>query len=370
MSQDANVTDAICLLGEVASILDVRDQIKKAAKIHIPVLITGESGTGKEIAARMLHALSAHSTCPFLQISCPAILPDLFEGKLFGDEEEAMDGSVAAPSGKLGLPNSGTLFLDDVGELDCRLQAELLQVIQDPRLTHMGESEQRQGGVRLVCATNRDLEAQVARGAFRADLFYRMNVLRIEMPPLRDRASDVPLLLDYFLKLHSKHFQVESPHISPSMLRILESYHWPGNVRELENLAKRFIILGGEGHILSALDHRAWASGPGVIPLDLMTPLRIQSKRAVQTLERRTILSVLQAHQWNRKKTARSLDISYRALLYKMKDAGFPSLRNESNDALPTPRSSSSGGTIAVKPHSRKLKVHAKSAGFGPLLAS
>ena len=370
MSQEANSTDVVCLLGEVPSIVDVRDLIMKAANIHVPVLITGESGTGKEIAARMLHALSAYSACPFIKVSCPAILPDLFDGEFFRDEEEAMAGMVVAASRKVGLPNSGTLFLDDVGELDCRLQAKLLQAIQGSRAMSMEKSEQRQATARLVCATNRDLEAQVARGAFRADLFYRMNVLRIEMPPLRDRVSDVPLLLEYFLKLHSKQFHVEPPHISPSMLRILESYHWPGNVRELENLAKRMVILGGEEHILPALDHRAWASGPGVIPLDLMTPLRIQSKRAVQTLERRTILSVLQAHQWNRKKTARSLDISYRALLYKMKDAGFPSLRNESNDGLRTPGGSTGGEPIAVKPRTRKVKAHVESASFGPLLAS
>ena len=178
--------------------------------------------------------------------------------------------------------------------------------------------------IRLICATNRDIEAEVEKGAFRTDLFYRLNVLRIQMPALRERASDVPILMNHFIRFYAEQFGGNPSPLSLSSMSLLEKYQWPGNIRELENMAKRYVVLGTEDHIISLIKQpgEVRASMPDVI--DLMTPLRVQTKRAVRHLEREIILGVLEAHKWNRRKTARSLDISYRTLLYKIKEAGLP----------------------------------------------
>jgi two-component system response regulator AtoC len=316
-------TPVEALIGDSAAIHRVCAQLQKAALTEVPVLITGESGTGKELAARLLHSLSVRRARNFLKVSCPAIPNRLFESELFGLES----GSFIAKesnAGKCEQDNKGTLFLDEIGELDLGLQAKLLHALQDFRVVRLETVDERAADIRLICATNRDLEVEVVKGGFRTDLFYRINVLRIHMPALRERASDVPLLMNHFIRIYSKQFGVNAVQLSPSIMSLLESYHWPGNIRELENMAKRYVVLGGEEHILSVLKHleKPLSSAPDAI--DLTTPLRVQTKRATQRLERKIILGVLEAHKWNRRKTARSLDISYRTLLYKIKEVGLP----------------------------------------------
>jgi two-component system response regulator AtoC len=314
------------LIGDSPAIHRIGAQLQKAALTEVPVLITGESGTGKELAARLLHDLSSRRANNFLKVSCPAISNQLFESELFGNEPGALTEAKGSNTGKCEPANKGTLFLDEIGELDLSLQPKLLHALQDFWGVRLGAVEERAIDIRLICATNRDLEAEVANGGFRKDLFYRINVLRIQMPALRERASDVPILMNHFIRVYSGRFGGNPAPLSSSFMKVLEAYHWPGNIRELENMAKRYVVLGGEGHMQSLMRQTEDVrhSTPEVI--DLTTPLRIQTKRAVQHLERKIILGVLEAHKWNRRKTARSLDISYRALLYKIKEVGLPAV--------------------------------------------
>jgi two-component system, NtrC family, response regulator AtoC len=324
MSEVQGYRPSDTLIGDSPAIHRVRAQLQKAALTEVPVLITGESGTGKELAARLLHDLSARRAQNFLKVSCPAIPSQLFGSELFGPEQGVFRGAEESRAGKCEQGNGGTLFLDDIGELDQSLQPQLLHALQDFRVVSLGAVAERAVNFRLVCASNRDLEFEVAKGRFRSDLFYRINVLRIQMPSLRERASDVPLLLNHFIQTYCGRFGGRPTPLSYSFMKSLESYHWPGNIRELENMVKRYIVLGGEEHLRPTIKqaHELRPSIPDVI--DLTTPLRVQTKRAIQHLERSIIFGMLEAHKWNRKETARSLDISYRTLLYKIKEVGLP----------------------------------------------
>jgi two-component system response regulator AtoC len=315
------------LIGDSPVIRRIREQLQKAALTEVPVLLTGESGTGKELAARLVHDLGARRSNSFIKVNCPAIPNQLFESELFGHESGAFTGAKEAAAGKCEQADKGTLFLDEIGELDLGLQAKLLHALQDFRIARLGAVDERIIDIRLICVTNRDLEVEVAKGKFRADLFHRINVLRIQMPPLRERVSDVPILLNHFIEIYSMRFGRKPETLSSSFLRLLESYHWPGNVRELENLAKQHIVLGAENVaavLFGAERHRPFSPSR----IDLTTPLRTQTKRAVLHLERKIILGVLQSHNWNRTKTARSLGISYRVLLHKIKEIGLPAVRS------------------------------------------
>jgi two-component system, NtrC family, response regulator AtoC len=243
------------LIGDSPAVHRINAQLQKAALTEVPVLITGESGTGKEIAARMLHNLSARRAHSFLKVSCPAIPNQLFESELFGHEPGAFTGAKESKAGKCEQADKGTLFLDEIGELDLAIQPKLLHALQNFRVLRVGAENERAIDIRLICATNRDLEVEVAKGGFRTDLFYRINVLRIQMPTLRERTSDVPILMNHFIQLYSTQFGGSPAPLSFSLMKLLQSYHWPGNIRELENMAKRYVVLGGEDHILSVMRH-------------------------------------------------------------------------------------------------------------------
>lgn len=316
------------LIGDSPVIRRICDQLRKAALTEVPVLISGESGTGKELAARLLHRWSARRANNFVKVRCPAISPHFFESDLYGYEQAGSAAVAEIRAGRCEQADKGTLFLDEIAELDPALQSKLLYALQDLQVMRLGGTEERSIDIRLVCATNRDLEAEVARGRFRIDLFYRINVVRIQMPPLRERPADIPVLIDHFIRLYSEQFGRQPLAVSPSFVRMLESYSWPGNVRELENMAKRYVVLGGEEHVLSVIKQPEELHPMLPEAVDLTTPLRVQTKRATQHLERKIILGVLEAHNWNRRKTARSLDISYRALLYKIKEVGLPSAQS------------------------------------------
>jgi two-component system response regulator AtoC len=324
LDQEFRLSEA--LLGDSPAIHRIGDQLRKAALTEIPVLITGESGTGKELAARLLHDLSARRAHNFLKVNCPAIANQFFESELFGHDPGVFKGATEK-SGRCEQADKGTLFLDEIGELDKSLQPKLLHALQDFRVARLGALAERTIDIRLICATNRDLEVEVANGGFRSDLFYRINVLRIQMPALRERASDVPILMNHFIRMYSVRFGRRPESLSATFMKMLESYHWPGNIRELENLAKRYVVFGGEEHIVSVLREPKEVRAMPSEVIDLTTPLRIQTKRAVQHLERRIISGVLQSHNWNRRETARALGISYRALLHKIKEVGLPPVR-------------------------------------------
>lgn len=318
------------LLGDSPEMAAVRRQVEQAASAGMPVLITGESGTGKNLVAQSLHLLSARCDRPFVQVNCPSLPHSLVESELFGYEQGAFTGANRSRSGKVEQAQNGTLFLDEIGDLDVSVQAKLLQVLQDFRFSRLGAGEERSVDLWLICATHRKLPADIEAGRFRSDLYYRINVVSIELPALRHHRADVPMLLDAFLRQYELKFGRSVEPLSRSVLKLLESYHWPGNVRELENLAKRYVVLGTEQSIIEALNESESGAETSSFVPDAHLPLRLQTRRAVRMLERQIILRALNEHRWNRRKTAESLDISYRALLYKIKDAGLPRLRRTS----------------------------------------
>ena len=315
------------LLGNSSAMVAVRRQVEQAAVAEMPVLITGESGTGKNVVAQTLHMLSTRRDQAYVQVNCPSLPHTLIESELFGYEQGAFTGANRARSGKVEQAQNGTLFLDEIGDLDVTVQAKLLQVLQDFRFSRLGGSEDRAVDIWLICATHRNLHEEMKLARFRSDLYYRINVVSIELPALRDHRSDVPILLDYFLQYYQTKFERSLEPLSNSVLRLLEGYHWPGNVRELENLVKRYVVLGKEQAIVEALSVGESANSASPFIVDGHLPLRIQTQRAIRVLERQIILRALNEHRWNRRKTAQALDISYRALLYKIKDAGLPRLR-------------------------------------------
>jgi two-component system response regulator AtoC len=305
----------------------VRDRLAKLAGANVPVLIQGESGTGKDILARMLHMASPWKSGPWVKVNCPAIPGTLLESELFGYEKGAFTGAFGMKPGRVEMAHRGTLFLDEISELDLSLQSKLLQLLQDGQFCRIGAQEDKKVEVRVVCATNRKLEEEIENGTFRADLFYRINVVNLYMPPLRERASDIPELVEYFLEYYNRKFNAKAKPLSNDLLQVFRKYHWPGNIRELENLLKRYVILGTEDAINTDLQPRTPDFFNADIPLDGPISLKKITRQAVHELERKIILKVLQNCHWNRKQAARALGISYRALLYKIRDAGLPSNR-------------------------------------------
>ncbi len=305
----------------------VRSRLGKVAAANVPVLITGESGTGKDIIARLIHGLSPWKMGPYVKVNCPAIPGTLLESELFGYERGAFTGAVGSKPGRVELAHRGTLFLDEISELDPSLQSKLLQLLQDGQFCRIGAQEDKKVEVRVVCATNRHLEAEIESGAFRQDLYYRINVVNLRMPALRERRGDIEDLCSYFLEYYNRKFNCRARPLSNEVLAVLQKYHWPGNIRELENLIKRYVILGHEEVITNDLVAREPDFFNPEFSLDGPISLKKLTRQCVHELERKVILKVLQQHHWNRKQAARTLGISYRALLYKIRDAGLPSNR-------------------------------------------
>src|SRR5271167_4511657 len=326
----------------------VRSRLGKVAAANVPVLITGESGTGKDIIARLIHGLSPWKVGPYVKVNCPAIPGTLLESELFGYEKGAFTGAFGTKPGRVEMAHRGTLFLDEISELDPSLQSKLLQLLQDGQFCRIGAQEDKKVEVRVVCATNRQLEAEIEAGTFRQDLYYRINVVNIRMPALRERRGDIEDLCTYFLDHYNRKFNCRARTLSGEVLAVLQKYHWPGNIRELENLIKRYVILGHEEVITNDLVAREPDFFNQEINLDGPISLKKMTRQCVRELERKVILKVLQQHHWNRKQSARTLGISYRALLYKIRDAGLPSnralrLRQAEKNALAASETTNSG---------------------------
>lgn len=313
------------IFGKSEAMQALRSRMDKVASANVPVLIHGESGTGKDIIARMVHGLSPWKSGPFVKVNCPAIPGTLLESELFGYEKGAFTGAYGSKPGRVELAHRGTLFLDEISELDLALQSKLLQLLQDGQFCRIGAQEDKKVEVRIVCATNRNLEDEIENGTFRQDLFYRINVVNLHMPPLRERRADIEDLALYFLEYYNRKYNCRARTLSPELMAVLQKYHWPGNIRELENLMKRYVILGSEDVISNDLIARKDDEffNPE-INLEGPISLKKLTRQATRELERKVILKVLQAHHWNRKQAARALSISYRALLYKIRDAGLP----------------------------------------------
>ena len=327
----------------------VRSRLSKVAAANVPVLITGESGTGKDIIARLIHGLSPWKTGPYVKVNCPAIPGTLLESELFGYEKGAFTGAFGSKPGRVELAHRGTLFLDEISELDPSLQSKLLQLLQDGQFCRIGAQEDKKVEVRVVCATNRHLESEIEAGTFRQDLYYRINVVNLRMPALRERRGDIEDLCAYFLEYYNQKFNCRARPLSNEVLAVLQKYHWPGNIREVENLVKRYVILGHEEVITNDLVAREPSFFNPEISFDGPFSLKKLTRQCVHELERKVILKVLQQHHWNRKQAARTLGISYRALLYKIRDAGLPSnraLRLRQAGKNDTEKSTNPGSTI------------------------
>jgi two-component system response regulator AtoC len=325
-SNAAVLSDAM-VFGQSEVMRAVRQKVEKVAAANVPVLIRGESGTGKEVIARLIHARSPWGSGPFVKVNCPAIPGTLVESELFGYQQGAFTGAISTKPGRVEMAKHGTLFLDEIAELDSGLQAKLLQLLQDGQFCPVGGQEDKQIDARVICATNRNLEEEIRKGAFRQDLFYRINVVSIHMPMLRERTADIPLMCDSLRQMYNERFERTAKPFSPRKLDVLQRYHWPGNIRELENLIKRYVILGSEDVItLEETEHSAALQDPDLVTTSVVS-LKKLTRDAVRDLEGKIIVKALQAHNWNRRRAASALEISYRALLYKLKEVGLPTRR-------------------------------------------
>jgi DNA-binding NtrC family response regulator len=294
--------------------------IDKVAQTTSNVLITGESGTGKELVARAIHARSQRAEKPFVAINCAAIPSELMESELFGHERGAFTGAVHRASGKFEYAHGGTIFFDEVASLQLGLQAKILRVLQEREFSRVGSHLNIKVDVRVIAATNTRLDEMVKEGQFRSDLYFRLNVIPIELPPLRERAEDVAVLANYFLAKFNQQLNKRIKGITPAAMFVLESYPWPGNIRELENLIERIVVLGPDGHSIDEKD----------LPFDLLLHDEIDGEalegqagdglvQARHAFERQFILRTLEQCRWNQTNTARMLGIHRNTLLQKMK---------------------------------------------------
>jgi len=352
------------LLGRNEKMREVRDLIERVADTDVTVLIRGESGTGKELVARAIHASSPRRDRMCVKVNCAALPTELLESELFGFERGAFTGAIQHKPGKFEFANQGTMFLDEISEMHLPLQSKLLQVLQDGEFSRLGGLEDVHVDVRVVAATNRDLEQAVANGQFREDLFFRLNVVCITLPPLRQRRDEIPELTELFLDQYSEHYNRPRLALASDTMRLLCEYEWPGNVRELENIVKRMIILGSDQQIrrdlaediagrlsptspipalrgqspavpqaapaLPAGDPATQAARPVGVDHEkvngepvLTGSLKDIARNAAREAERTMIFRTLQQTRWNRREAAELLGISYKALLYKIKEAKF-----------------------------------------------
>jgi two-component system, NtrC family, response regulator AtoC len=367
------------LFGNSTAMAEVKDLIERVSDTDVTVLIRGESGTGKELVARALHEKSLRRDKPFVKVNCAALPTELLESELFGFEKGAFTGAIQHKPGKFEFANRGTMFLDEIGDMSFPLQAKLLQVLQDGEFSRLGGTHDVLVDVRVITATNRNLETAVAEGAFREDLYFRLNVVTINIPPLRERREEIPLLVEHFLRKYSVQYNKPVNGISRDLHELFAGYEWPGNVRQLENMIKRMIVLGSEAPIVTELQQPAslqfrspsvvpalrpvmpsqpavpppavTAASPSVVgralaglPADAPRPvppavepmaaavaatvggsvsLKDIARTAAREAERELILRMLTRTRWNRKEAAEILGISYKALLYKIKESGL-----------------------------------------------
>lgn len=295
---------------------DVFNLASQVARRDSTVLVTGESGTGKELIAKAIHQNSLRVAKPFITVNCGAIPENLIESELFGHRKGSFTGAVADRVGKFEAANEGTVFLDEVGELPINLQVRLLRVIQEREIDKIGFPKPIPVNVRILAATNRDLRTLIEDGHFREDLFYRLSVVTIELPPLRDRRDDIPLLLSHFLQKHCKRYQLQTPSVSDEALDLLTRYDWPGNVRELENVVEHAVVLGPSESIqIDDLPAHIRNATSRVSSIGLKLP---DEGIDLEEVEKEILLQALGRNQWNQTRTARYLNISRKTLIYRM----------------------------------------------------
>ena len=319
------------IIGRSEQMMRIYEMISKVAASPSTVLITGESGTGKELIARALHQHSLRKDKPYIAINCAAIPQSLMESELFGYEKGAFTGATTSKAGRFELADTGTLFLDEIGEIPLEMQVKLLRALQYGEIERVGGVQTNRVDVRLVCATNRDLQERIREGAFREDLFYRLNVVPIRLPPLRERLSDIPLLVSHFLERFNQRLSKSVAEITPEALAALQEYHWPGNIRELENVVERTVLFANGTRItLQELPEEILQRQgnpdiyiPPAISYNTSMSLPQMWKKQKERLEREMISRALEQTQGNVTKAAEKLGISRKSMQKKMKDLGL-----------------------------------------------
>ena len=302
------------LIGKSGAMQQVFELIRNVAPTQATVLITGESGTGKELVAKAIHAISNRRFEPFIALSCGALPDTLLESELFGYEKGAFTGAAHTKKGRFEMADGGTLFLDEVGEISLKTQIDLLRVLQEKAFRRLGGTDLIKVDVRIISATNRDLAQAITQGIFRPDLFYRLNVVGLHLPSLRERREDIPLLAKHFLRRYAIEINKKIERLAPAALELLMEYNWPGNVRELENAIERAVVIT-PGHELAAKDFTFLQPGSGLI--------NEPSARNLQELEKQHIHRILEENHWNISKTAVDLGIDRVTLYNKIKKYGF-----------------------------------------------
>lgn len=312
-------------LGTNAEMMQIKEMIGKVARNDATILVLGESGVGKELIARSVHAQSLRSEKPLVRINCAALPSELLESELFGFERGAFTGALQSKLGKFELANGGTIFLDEIGEMSPPLQAKMLHVLQDGTISKLGSNKDIKVDVRVIAATNQNLEKAIKEKRFREDLYYRLNVVKISVPPLRERKEDIPLLCRHFFEKFKGLYQSDLSEFPQYLMDAFMRYPWPGNIRELENLVRRFVVLRDAKYLLKEM---ALPGSPAVAPEERDDPadavsLKAISKKRTGEVERDIILKALVENKWNKKKTAEALNVSYRSLQYKVKEYGI-----------------------------------------------
>lgn len=303
----------------------IKEMIRKIAGTDATVLVLGESGVGKELIARAIHDQSLRRDKIMVRVNCAALPSELLESELFGFERGAFTGAMRGKMGKFELANGGTIFLDEIAEMSPGLQAKLLHVLQDGEFSKLGGKKDLKVDVRIVAATNQNLERSIKEGRFREDLYYRLNVVKILVPPLRERKEDIPILCQHFFKKFRAQYDSDMEKVPEAVLDAFMNYSWPGNIRELENMMRRLVVLRDEKYVLKEMVLPTEAklepekSAPSLEPLSL----KEISKRKTVEVERDAIFKALVENNWNKKRAAETLNISYRALQYKIKEYGI-----------------------------------------------
>jgi two-component system response regulator AtoC len=326
------------IVGKSRPIQELKLLIQQVADTDLNVLIRGESGVGKELVAEGLHLASFRKNKPFVKVNCAAIPGELLESELFGYERGAFTGADKMKQGKFEIAHGGTILLDEIGDMPLPLQSKMLQVLQDLKFSHLGGKKDISVDCWVLAATNHDLEREIEQGIFRNDLYYRLNIIQVVIPPLRERPEDIDMLINHFVNQFSERSGKQSFTFTDEALDFLRHYSWPGNVRELKNVVLRLLLLGDWPAVREQLQDRenrgiesSASLGPGsavpaqekaepVQPNKCFPPLKEVRKRAIYKAEREVINAVLNEVGWNRKRAADILQISYKALLYKIKD--------------------------------------------------
>jgi two-component system response regulator AtoC len=325
------LTEDLSFLAASPQMLKIRQQVLQIAPVDVPVFISGESGVGKEVIARMIHLRSLRRVQPFVKVNCAALPGELLESELFGYEQGAFTGAVRAKPGKFEIAHKGTIFLDEIAEMGAHLQAKLLHVLQDGQFSRLGARGTVNVDVRVLAATNVDVKDAMRSGRFREDLYYRLNVLSIHIPPLRERTAEIPLLFRHFLAKYSEKYSKPAPDPSKHLLEAAARYPWPGNLRELENFVKRYVILeddeGSFRELLEMTGQQQRTAPREDAPAPKEQGLKALVRGLKDEAEMEAIADALEKTNWCRKDAAKMLGISYKALLYKMRQFNLDSGR-------------------------------------------